>query len=217
MMRHTEEYDLYSCYSTIINFKNKKILDFGGSFGNLIRSSKGKIEPNNYTSIDVDIHALHKGKIDYPDANWIHYSAPNPMYNPNGTETLPQLGKYDVIFSYSVFSHTSYEYFYETANLLKNYIANNGKIYLSFCSQHDPFLVEWFTDKRIRDYGWCDEIKKNDSYVYLVDNQIKETVPFKCNHLVTFYNDNFLKNMGTIHNLGSFQRIVEISTGEQND
>ena len=205
--------DLYTPLSQSFNWENLKILDFGGSKGNLLRSSKGKILPTNYTSVDVDIEAIELGKKDYPEANWIHLDLYSPMYNPAGNAKIELPKKYDIVFAYSVFTHTSFEYFIETIDILKTYLNSNGKIYISMISQANKKLLNIFKNKRISQYGSCDNFidNDNDSYFYLVDNRVKEEVPFICRNLLTFYNENFLSKYGKIHKVNLANLILELT------
>ena len=105
-MNHNTNRDLYTPLSKILNLQNLSILDWGGSKGNLIRSSNGKILPTNYTSVDVDLEAITLGKKDYPEADWIYLDLYSPMYNPAGNEDIQLPKKYDIIFSFSIFSRS---------------------------------------------------------------------------------------------------------------
>jgi len=103
-------------FSHYVDWKQEyKILDFGSNCGNLLKSSRGKINPKQYTGIDVDADSITEGKRLFPTANWVYYNRQNPAYNPDGENILPTLNeKYDLIISYSVFSHTSVEDMIET-------------------------------------------------------------------------------------------------------
>ena len=209
-MKHTMKYDLYTPLSNVVNLDNVDILDFGGSFGNLIRSSNGNILPKNYTCVDVDGDALSVGRKDYPTATWIHLDLYNPMYNPTGNNTIDFPKKYDVIFSFSVFAHTTFEYFLETIETLKKYLTPTGKIYITMVTSSNDIFIKWIIDKRVLDYGKCDEFIDTDSYFYLVDNKIKYTVPLECNHLITVYNENFLSKIGNLLDTTFKQTLIEI-------
>jgi hypothetical protein len=76
-------------------------------------------------------------------------------------------------------------------------------------SSNDIF-IKWITNKRILDYGTCDEFTNTDSYFYLVDNKIKHTVPLACNHLITVYNENFLSKIGNLLDTTFKQTLMEI-------
>ena len=209
-MKHTDEYDLYTPLSHIINFKDVDILDFGGSFGNLIQSSNGNIDSKNYTCVDVDKDAILLGKKNYPEATWIHLDLYNPMYNPSGNGVIKLPKKYDVIFSYSVFTHTTLECFLETTNTLKNYLTPTGKIYATMVTTANHEMIKWFTDKRILDYGECDDFIETDTYFYLVNNKIQKIAPPKCDYLVSVYNEKFLSTIGKLHYPDLLQTLVEI-------
>ena len=212
-MLHNRDHDLYTPLSQSFNWENLKILDFGGSKGNLLRSSKGKILPTNYTSVDVDTEAIALGKKDYPEADWIHLDLYSPVYNPSGTASIELPKKYDIVFAYSVFTHTSFEYFIETMDTLKTYLTPNGKIYISMISQENKKLLSHFKNKRISQYGRCDDFNNddNDSYFYLVDNKVEEEVPFVCEYLLVPYNENFLSKYGKIHKLRMGNVILELN------
>jgi hypothetical protein len=198
MKRHTETYDLYGYLKDYIDFDNKTILDFGGSFGNLIISSNGKIEEKNYTCLDVDKFALLEGQQNFPNAQWVWYNRYNTMYNPSGNKEWPLLNTYDLIFSYSVFTHTSYQDLLETIAYLKTRLNKNGEIYISYASQSNKLLIDWLTEKRIKDYENFDTIQFNNKYVYIKDNKVVDSIPSQSTHFFTLYNDDFLKNLGDI-------------------
>ncbi|ANS04777.1 hypothetical protein [uncultured Mediterranean phage] len=212
-MLHNRDHDLYTPLSQSFNWENLKILDFGGSKGNLLRSSKGKILPTNYTSVDVDTQAIALGKKDYPEADWIYLDLYSSVYNPAGNAKIELPKKYDIVFAYSVFTHTSFEYFIETMDTLKTYLTPNGKIYISMISQNNKKLLNHFKNKRISQYGSCDDLieNNNDSYFYLVDNKVEEEVPFVCENLLVFYNEKFLSKYGKIHKLRMGHVILELT------
>ena len=188
-----------------INFDDKSILDFGGNFGTLDHGFGNILEhknvlSKNYTCIDVDKNAMDRGRDKYPDAEWIYYDRHNPMYNPNGQKNLlPSVNKkYDLIYSYSVFSHTTYEELLEFINFFKTLLTENGHMYLSIPC-HDDKIIKWFYDKRIREYHECDNIFEiPESYIYLINNKIKKEVPLVCQYLVTIYNRKFLTSIGEV-------------------
>jgi cyclopropane fatty-acyl-phospholipid synthase-like methyltransferase len=210
-MNHNINRDLYTPLSTILNLQNLSILDWGGSKGNLIRSSNGKILSSNYTSVDVDLEAITLGKKDYPEADWIYLDLYSPMYNAAGNADIQLPKKYDIIFSFSIFSHTTFEYFIETIDTLKTYLTPNGKIYVSMISQEDKLLLNTFKTRRAARYGSCDDFINNDSYFYLVDNKIEEEVPLQCEYLLTVYNEEFLAKYGKIHRTNLPQLILELN------
>lgn len=168
-----------------------QLLDFGSNCGNLIKSSQGKIPQKNYTAIDVDAEAIQAGREQFPLASWHCYNRHNPAYNPSYVNELPGLqGPFDVIFSYSVFSHTSWPDTSEMVDYLWNLLLPGGKMYLTICDVYNAGCVQWFRNRRIN----CDHIPQTDSVIYLVDNKVSETPPQQpCTHFVAFYNTQWLQ------------------------
>lgn len=209
--KHPLIYDIYNYVSPFINFNNKKILDFGGSFGNLLLSSNGKIKEKNYTCLDVDKDGLELGKTLFPNAKWIYYNGNNPMYNPKGNADLPtSLELYDIIFSFSVFTHMDYLDLTKTIDNLKKFLKPNGKIYITICTQQDTNSLQWYQNRRIQDFGEQKDYVLNTSYIYIVDNKQTDFVPTECKRFQVFYDENFIKKLGKLHNSG-FQKILEIN------
>ena len=216
MKQHSERKPhLYQCLQNYINFENKTILDFGGSFGNLIISSNGKIQEKNYTCLDVDKFAVEEGRTNFPDAKWLWYNRYNVMYNPTGNIQWPELDTYDLIFSYSVFTHSSYEDLLDSISYLKTRLNKNGEMYISYASQENEPLINWLTNKRKQDYGSFDSIIPNNKYIYIKDNKVVDNIPDCCTHFFTLYNDDFLKELGdTIKFDGLLQNFLRIKNCE---
>lgn len=169
--------------------KDFKILDFGSNSGNLLRSNPGIIDHNRYTGIDIDHEAIIEGQQMFPNANWCSYNRHNPVYNFSGDNSLPDLkDNYDLILSYSVFSHTSLEDMLELVDYLYSLLNANGKLYFSFCNINNKNCVEWFRNRRID----CDEIPYSN-LIYLVNNKISYNFPkVQCEHFVAFYDPDYL-------------------------
>lgn len=169
-----------------------KILDFGCNSGNLLKSNPSIIKHTNYTGIDVDNAAILEGRNLFPKATWYSYNRRNPVYNFTGDNSLPNLkDTYDLILSYSVFSHTTKEDMLELLEYLYNRLNGNGKIYFTFCNVNNNNCVEWFRNRRTD----CDQIPISN-LVYLINNKVSFTVPTEhCEHFVTFYDSNYLLNI----------------------
>lgn len=204
----------------VIDFKNKKVLDFGGSWGNLIISSCGEIKPENYTCLDVDQQALKEGKEKFPTAEWIHYNRKSTVYNFRGGADPKKATiknaisdkKYDIIFAYSVFTHMTYDEFLLTINELKEQLADGGKIFVSMCLQQDTELLNWYNKARVIQ-GYRDiNYRLNDSYIYVLDNIQVDIVESnqKHKHFLVFYDKTFIEKHGIIHDCDVFQSILEI-------
>lgn len=172
--------------------QSDQLLDFGSNCGNLIKSSQGSISQENYTGIDVDAEAIEAGRVQFPRANWHRYNRHNPAYNPSYSNELPTLqGSFDVVFSYSVFSHTSWPDTSEMVDYLWNLLSPGGKMYLTICDVDNTACVQWFRDRRVN----CDHIPRTDNVIYLVDNKTSDTPPADtaCTHFVAFYNTEWLQ------------------------
>jgi len=181
-------------FSNFLEWNTRQtILDFGSNCGNLLRSNK-IINHSQYTGIDVYKKAIDIGKIARPKANWIWYDRFNPVYNPTGTKTLPHFdNKFDLIISYSVFSHTTADDMVEMIENLFSYLKDGGSIYFTYCNIKQKPLVEWFIKRRGPN---CDEVPSNSDFVYLTDHIVTSDYPAeKCVHFVSFYNEVWITNL----------------------
>lgn len=158
-----------------------KILDFGSNCGNYLKSSPISLD---YTGVDVDLDSIKEGERLFPKAKWVWYDRYNPVYNKLGKKVLPRLDqKFDLIISYSVFTHMTLEDTDELLDFLYEKLNPGGKICFSFCDIDNRLCVEWFRARRIN----CDLIFAED-YIYLVDNKISKTSNNEsCIHFVAFY------------------------------
>lgn len=186
------------------DFKNKdKLLDFGGNRGNLLYFSNGVISEENYTSVDVSLPSIHAGSEEFPNATFVYYDRWNSMYNHVGRNELnfPDVDKkQDYIFSFSVFTHTDFK---ELVNTLKWFETFDYKMSAhSLLDIRCRKTVEWFYNKRCKDYGSCEDILSlvDDSdvkIVYLYDNHTvvinEETAPeINSDHFLTLYDIDWI-------------------------
>lgn len=169
------------------------ILDFGSNCGNLLLSNK-IINDNQYTGIDVYKKAIDIGGRLRPNANWIWYNRFNPVYNPTGDKVLPKIDKkFDMIISYSVFTHTTADDMVEMIEHLFTYLKDGGSIYFTYCNIKNKPLVNWFRNRRSTA---CDEVPDDKDFVYLTDDRITTDYPSdKCIHFVSFYNEEWLTRL----------------------
>lgn len=195
--KHNEKRDNYTLYKDYINFKNKKVLDFGGNFDNLIRSADGDIQQKNYTVIDLDEVAMELGKSTYPEATWIISNEHNPVYNPAGKDKLELKETYDLVFAYSVYTHMSLEKFEEHIQIFKQHLNPNGKIALTVCSTSNERIKKYFWERRVALYNSCDDLVFSNDVTYLIDNKLSFDYPNQCNQLITWYDKSFLEKYGT--------------------
>ena len=204
---HHDIYDLYYPLSSITNLQNKKILDFGGSFGNLLISSQGNIKEENYTCLDVDVDTMIYSKKKYPKANWLYRNLYNSMYNPYGKEDVSLNEHFDIIFAYSVFTHDTYESMINYINFFQKHLYQNGIIIISFYT-YDNFAD--IMNKRLIEYGNCEIIDSTKKYQYLVNNRVSDKIVqnIECDYLSAFYNENFIEKLGKIIKLPNYQTFL---------
>lgn len=191
------------------------ILDFGSNCGNLLKSCNGNILECQYTGIDVDLHSVEDGKANFSNAKWVWYNRYNPVYNKSGKDVLPELNEtYELIVSYSVFSHTTVDDMLILVDYLYNQLSIGGTLLFTYCNVENEQCVEWFRARRID----CDVVPKQN-YVYLVNNKITNTVSDKdCINFVTFYKEEYLldvlkkyKPESLTPTPGWFQHCIKIS------
>lgn len=189
------------------NVQTQSLLDWGGNTGNLLHFSKNELSQENYTCVDTVNDAIISGKAEFPNATWIHYNKFNPIYNPLGNkdEVFPTISKFDNIWSYSVFSHTSHEEFRNSFEFLNS--KTKRKLAVSFLDKNDQLTTNWFYQKRITEFGSCVDmsqlhesesnviyIKDNDEIIY--DGNISHIN--KCNLFIALYDVDWLINSLTI-------------------
>ena len=191
----TNRFNLFEKFAG--DYKNKKILDYGGNRGNLLYFSQGKIKEENYTCIDVEKEAIESGKNEFPNANFIHYNRFSPMYNEgNIDEPFPILEeRFDICFAFSVFTHTDFSTFETTVNYLQGICK---KLILSFVSKENSRMKTWVSNKRQADFGSCYNLDVDGNYFYLINNDkicIEQKVYNKKERFFfSFYENNFIKS-----------------------
>lgn len=121
------------------NWRGKRVLDFGGNIGNILREQNSTIDHDKYWCIDVSRDAIESGKQAYPDAHWVFYDRYNFAFNPNGREglKLPGIGQqFDYVLVYSVFTHTSETEMMELITELEKWLAADGVLAFTFIDPH---------------------------------------------------------------------------------
>jgi hypothetical protein len=181
-----------------------KLLDYGCNYGTFLDSSQGQFNSNNYVGVDVDLSALEAGKIQFPDAAFIHSNYYNSMYNPQGEQQRPLLpGPFQTIISYSVLTHTSIEDFYDTVEWLYSQLISGGRLMITWLDVDDPVTNHFFYNKRRMEFGKCDPIA-TDSWTYLVDNRLTCELPHDTLYLLLFFKREYL--LGQL--LNRYQRVA---------
>jgi hypothetical protein len=135
-------------------WRGKKVLDFGGNIGNLLRDPNSTIEQEHYWCVDVDRDALQRGQAFYPQAHWVFYNRYCFFFNPNGVPslTLPDLDQtFDYIVAYSVFTNTTQTDMLQLVNQLEGLLANNGALAFTFI---DPHYFSWPGQYHGNNFEW---------------------------------------------------------------
>lgn len=179
LIEYIPTFNYFSAFVTPTS--TSKVLDFGSNCGNYLKSSPISLD---YTGIDVDQGAIEEGQRLYSDSTWIWYNRYNPAYNSTGERVLPTIDKtFDLIISYSVFTHMTIEDSEELLDYLYSILEPGGKLCFSFCDIDNRVCVEWFRARRID----CDPVDTNN-FVYLVNNRVSQVEPAEpCIHFVAFY------------------------------
>ncbi|HEY0157919.1 MAG TPA: class I SAM-dependent methyltransferase [Thermoanaerobaculia bacterium] len=136
------------------DWRGKKVLDFGGCDGNLLRNPDCTIAHEDYYCLDVVKEAIEEGRKAFPSAHWFHYDRYNCAFNPDGVRDapVPDLGvAFDVILAYSVFTHTTREEMHDLVAQLRAKLAPGGAFAFTFEDPHyrpypdvfDGNNVEW--------------------------------------------------------------------------
>lgn len=186
--------DTFTYFKTLCSdISNKTLLDFGCNYGSFLESSNGAFDQTMYTGIDVDNAALLSGKKMFPQATFIHSDQHNHMYNHGGDSSRPDIGCFDNIISYSVFTHTTLHDFVANLDWLYTKLHVGGKIMCTYLNVDHSSTVRYFYNKRIKDFGSCDTIS-TDTFTYLIDNKISMSET-NSNFFLLFLNNSFLSSL----------------------
>ncbi len=145
------------------DWQDKKVLDFGGNAGNLLRDPNCTIRPENYYCIDILKDALEEGQRRFPQAHWHYYNRYNCSFNPEGLvdANIPDMGiKFDAVLAYSVFTHTTLEEMHDLIAQLRAQLAPGGTLAFTFI---DPHYRSWPDTDRGNNLQWrLDRIHKTN-------------------------------------------------------
>lgn len=120
-------------------WRGKKVLDFGGNVGNILRDPASTIDHDRYWSIDVSREAIESGKRAFPEAHWLFYDRYSFAFNQKGIEglALPAVGQeFDFILAYSVFSHIGRTEMMELVSELEKWLTVDGVLAFTFIDPH---------------------------------------------------------------------------------
>jgi SAM-dependent methyltransferase len=141
-------------------WRGKKVLDFGGNIGNLLKDANSNIKPEDYWCIDVDKDALERARASFPKSHWVYYNRYCFFFNPHGIPnlTLPDLGQaFDYIVAYSVFANTTQTDMLQLVSQLEGLLAKNGALAFTFI---DPNYFSWPRKFHGNNFEWRLEREK---------------------------------------------------------
>ena len=143
-------------------WRGARVLDFGGNCGNFLADAGDEVRAEDYWCLDVSREALAEGARRHPRAHWVHYDRHHVRYNPRGRPRLPppDLGPFDFILAYSVFTLLPEGEVRELVAALRRMLAPDGVLAFSFVDpEYRAFRktrvmsnVEWRLDVA----GHCD-------------------------------------------------------------
>jgi len=194
-------------------WKNKKVLDFGGNTGGLLLSQGCTIQPQNYFCMDVLKEALDYGRQRVPQAHWIHFNRYNCSFNPEGVAGLPvpDTGvEFDIILAYSVFTHTTREEMNDLVGQLRRRLAPDGTFAFTFVDPHyhkaNGNNLQWRLERsrqmnpeidvdslleQSRNAEWCALV--DGAKLYVNDNGVWSNEAETCMTYNVFYTAEFLQ------------------------
>ncbi len=129
MPKRTNQIDYFDKQFGGIDWSNKKILDFGGDTGGFLTGARGIVSPENYWCLEVNPLAVEIGKQQHPKANFVRFNRYSSYDNPKGVIGLaiPFPPKsFDIILSFSVFTHVSKPDMLNLIHQLKGLLKPNG-------------------------------------------------------------------------------------------
>jgi 2-polyprenyl-3-methyl-5-hydroxy-6-metoxy-1,4-benzoquinol methylase len=106
----TTQYHYFNTQFEGFDWTNKKILDFGGNIGGFLSGAPDNINQKNYWCIDVDKGAIEIGQKRFPLAHFNWFNRYSSYDNPTGVAGLKipfESERFDIIISFSVFTHVS--------------------------------------------------------------------------------------------------------------
>jgi SAM-dependent methyltransferase len=128
------------------NWKQSKILDFGGNVGGFLVSARDRVSHDDYWCLDVNTEVLEIGRKEFPHAHFSHFNRYSSQYNPGGIRHLPvpDLGlKFDIILAFSVFTHAHKNEMVELIAQLRDKLTDSGVLAFTFT---DPSYERTLSD-----------------------------------------------------------------------
>jgi SAM-dependent methyltransferase len=187
------------------DWNGKLVLDFGGNRGNLLFDPSCTISQRDYYCVDIVKEAIEAGQETFPEAHFVHYDRYNRSFNPDGVVDLPvpDLGvRFDFIFAYSVFTHTTLEEMTDLVGQLEAFLAPGGALAFTFIDPHWSSNLQWRLERsKAPDVDdlvaaaakaeWCSLV--NGTELYVNSNGPWDLSPETCATYNVFYSEDFLQ------------------------
>lgn len=225
MKKNTNNYLKYNVrdyLESIVDIKDKKVLDFGCNHANFLPWD------GDYTGYDIDKQVIEQNKINYPNCTWLHRDVYNWQYNHTGKDRhdWSMFSTYDIIFAFSVFTHTDFNEFRTTIRRQKRRLLNkNGNILATYISLNDDNNLYNILNHRKELFGdvtlLIKELRNLNNAVIAVERKSKELMVFKNietipkftneTYFLSFYEDNFISekmNADIVDNTHMFAGIM---------
>lgn len=138
-------------------WRGKKVLDFGGNIGNILRDPNSTIDEEHYWCLDIVNDAIKTGKTSYPKSHWVFYDRYCFSFNPYGIPDLPlpdMRQTFDYIVAFSVFTNTTETDMLELVSQLEGILANHGTLAFTFI---DPYH---YSTPRQNNFQWRLELER---------------------------------------------------------
>lgn len=154
LSRKTDQFSYFAQQLGETDWHGRKVLDFGGNIGNILRDPRSTIDPAKYWCLDVVSEAVDAGRARWPEAHWHFYDRQCFYFNPNGRRSvpIPDLGTdFDTIVAYSVFTNTSRRDMVDLVEQLTSRLRPGGALAFSFI---DPRYNSWPGRFRGDNFRW---------------------------------------------------------------
>jgi SAM-dependent methyltransferase len=157
-------------------WRGARVLDFGGNCGNFLADAGDEIRAEDYWCLDVSAVALAEGKHRHPRAHWVHYDRHHARYNPHGRPHLPppDLGRFDFILAYSVFTLLPEDEVRELVAALHRMLAPGGVLAFSFV---DPEYRAFRKTRVMSNVEWRLDVAGHPDTAFLSAERVKRFFP----------------------------------------
>lgn len=212
-MREKNVFKIYTDHIDINEFRDKDILDYGCGSLRLPKDAVGVIDMSRYTGLEIRPHLVDYCKESLPQSKIIYQDLYNIVYNPKGelASLQPIEEKFDLILSYSVFSHTTLEQFQESIEILRESLNPGGYMLLSFLSINNRTVLHHLRKKRIKNLGRCDRIPESiDTVAYMVEDKWVDELPHEANYMISLINPEVLEPYGEIF-YNEYQNLLKVT------